>query len=385
MLEKKRTNYTHEIAAFLVIFAALALRLAMFENTSPDYNQFLSPWMEEFRRGGFLAIKNSTSNYPLSYLYILALFSYFPVKDLYLIKLLSILFDFVIAFTLSGMVRGDRKRSDSGLYEIFVLALVLFWPTFWLNSAYWAQCDSIYAAFCLLAYSAALKGRPMRSVIYAGIAFAFKLQSVFFLPFLGVLWIAKKIKIRHALLFPIPFILTSIPALLMGLPLSRIIGIYTEQMGLYSGYLTLNAPSVFAIFTGVPKDPFFLIGIVTAGIYVVLMLVLAFFQREHFDGKLFAAFAFSICIGVVWFLPSMHERYFYLAEMFAILFAVLNPKRWYLAALTLFGSLAGYHAYLVLGKLSDNLWLASVIMLIAVIGAVWSCAAQSNADEHSLL
>ncbi|MCL2081268.1 MAG: conjugal transfer protein TraL [Oscillospiraceae bacterium] len=375
MLEKR---YVSAIA--VISLAALALRLAFFDAVTQDYNNFLLPWMNEFREGGFLALRTTSSNYNLPYLYILALLSYVPVNDLYLIKILSIIFDFVLAFTMMGMCRAGQSPPRAGTRGIIaapgliVFAVTLFWPAFWLNSAYWAQCDSIYAAFCLLSYAAALKNRPACSVLYAGLAFSFKLQAVFFLPVFGVLWIAKKVKLKHALMFPIPYVLTSLPALFMGWTPSRIIGIYTGQVEIYSDWLTLNAPTLFAVLGKVPKHPWFEIGLALTGAFVLSMLTLAYIKREALDEKSLLAFAFAICLGVVWLLPAMHERYFYLAEVFVILFAALNPKRWFFAPPVLLGSLAGYHAYLVLGRLSDGLWPAALILLAALAAAVINCA-----------
>lgn len=368
MLEKRDVKYNIYVIAAISL-AAIALRFAFFDYASPDYNNFLLPWMSELREGGFLALKTTSSNYNLPYLYLLALLSYIPAPDLILIKLLSIAFDFAIAFTMMGLVSDGEKGSYKPL---IVFAATLLFPTFWLNSAVWAQCDSIYASFCLLSYANALKGKPARSVLYAGIALAFKLQAAFFLPVFGVLWIFKKVKIWHAVLFPLPYLITSLPAILLGWPVSRILGIYSDQVGLYSDYLTLNAPSVFALLQKPPKHPFFEFGLAVTGLFVLFILILAFVKRHVADDKLISAFALATCMGVVWLLPTMHERYYYLAEVFVILFVALNTKRWYIAALVLFGSLAGYHAYLVLGTLSDKLWLAALIMLAALVGTVWS-------------
>jgi Gpi18-like mannosyltransferase len=370
MMMSKRDKAFITIAISL---AALALRIACFEYTSHDYSGFLLPWMNEFREGGFLALQTTSSNYNLPYLYFLALFSYIPIRDLYLIKILSVIFDYVIAFTMMDLVK--RNSGKNQILPLFIFALTLFWPAIWLNSAYWAQCDAIYAAFCLLAYSAALKDKPICSVLFAGLAFAFKLQTVFFLPVFVVLWLDRRFRLWHALLFPIPYVILSIPVLFVGWTPMRVIGIYTDQMGVYSDWLTLNAPNLFSILKlgNISKHPWFEIGIILAGVFVIFMLVLAAAKRNVLDEKAHSAFALAICLGVVWLLPSMHDRYFYLADVFVILFVALNPKCWYVAPLVMFGSLAGYHAYLVLGRLSDDLWLAALILLAALICVVVTC------------
>jgi len=361
------------IITLAISLAALALRLILFEYASPDYNTFLLPWMNEFREGGFLALKTTSSNYNLPYLYLLALFSYIPIRDLYLIKILSIILDYIIAFTMMGLIRsaGDKKKYLS----LIIFALTLFWPAIWLNSAYWAQCDSIYAALCLLAYAAAVRDKPICSVLLAGLAFAFKLQTVFFLPVFVILWLDRRCRLWHAIFFPIPYVILSIPVLIMGWSPMRVIGVYTDQMGIYSDWLTLNAPNLFAILGvfEIPKYPWFWIGIIAAVVFVLLMFTIAIIKRNVMEEKNLSAFTLAICLGVVWLLPSMHDRYYYLADVFVILFVALNPKRWYIAPFVMFGSLTGYHAYLVLGRLSNDLWLAALILLAALIGTVASC------------
>ena len=42
----------------------------------------------------------------------------------------------------------------------------------------------------------------------------------------------------------------------------------------------------------------------------------------------------------------MHERYFYVADVVIIVYAILNPKKIYVAACALINSLIGYMAYL---------------------------------------
>ena len=46
------------------------------------------------------------------------------------------------------------------------------------------------------------------------------------------------------------------------------------------------------------------------------------------------------------FMPHMHERYFYLADALCILYVILNPKKVYVAPLVLLPSLMCYMLYL---------------------------------------
>ena len=87
------------IVAASLLLVSLGGRLVFFDYETLDYINFLSRWAAYFRDyGGFLALRRQTGNYNIPYLYFLALFSYIPVKDLYLIKFLSVLFDVLLAW-----------------------------------------------------------------------------------------------------------------------------------------------------------------------------------------------------------------------------------------------------------------------------------------------
>ncbi|MCL2084028.1 MAG: conjugal transfer protein TraL [Oscillospiraceae bacterium] len=358
MLNKIGKRHIFMAAALLF---ALLLRAACFYYKSPDYIHFLQPWMEEFRSGGgFAALRTTTSNYNLPYLYFLALISYLPLSDLLLIKSLSVLFDILLA---AALYRAAAARSSSASAAV-VFAAALLWPTFILNSAYWGQCDSIYAAFCVMSYERAMAGRPKTSVIMAGAAFAFKLQTVFFLPVFLVLWAAGRVKPRHAVLFPLPYIITSLPAAAMGWTPGRIVGVYTGQAGIYSSYLTLNAPSIFAFLPkDTPKQPYFTAGIILAAAFCIAAAAHALRKRPDQT----AVYAAMITLGVPWLLPSMHDRYFYLAEAFMLLYAAARPRYALLPVMVMAGSLGGYHAYLIRGALCYDLWPFALLMLLALL------------------
>ena len=70
----------------------LAIRWRYFDLETTDYQWFLKVWVDYYRQnGGFRAFGTLPPycNYNVPYLYFLALFSYLPSRDLYLIKLLS--------------------------------------------------------------------------------------------------------------------------------------------------------------------------------------------------------------------------------------------------------------------------------------------------------
>ncbi len=333
----------------LPIGAAMLARALCLDYAGSDYNNFLSGWYQYFQEnGGFRAVAHSVGDYNVPYLYFMAFISYLSVPDLYLIKLFSLVFDVILAWGCYRLVRsltGERQGSSTPLIA-FAAALLL--PTVVLNGAFWGQCDGIYGALCVHAAACVLDGRNKTSVALMALAFCFKLQAVFVLPLWGVLWLAGRVKFRELWVFPLTYLVSIVPALLLGKPLADIIGIYFNQMGEYSSRLVLNAPSVYQLLPYGAEDPgyFALLGVAAAGALVLALLAAGFLLRGRLDNRLAMAMAVVLCIGVPFLLPYMHERYFFLADVFTLCWACANWRRLPAAILVEASSLASYILYL---------------------------------------
>ena len=189
------------LTALLPIGLAFFLRALLLDYVTPDYETFLSQWAQAFREnGGFAAVRLPIGNYNAPYLYFLAAISYLPVPDLYLIKLFSILFDVVLAWGGLRLVR--RFCPPDSVRPLVCFCLLLLLPTVVLNGSCWGQCDSLYGALTLHALACALEQRPKSSLALLGVAFSFKLQTVFLLPLWGALWLMGRLKFRHLFCFP---------------------------------------------------------------------------------------------------------------------------------------------------------------------------------------
>lgn len=349
-----------------VLVAALALRVPMLSHQTYDYQDFLAPWVQFFRtNGGFLALKEPLGDYNVPYLYFLAAFSYLPIPDLYLIKALSLAFDLLLAFTGGRLAR--RVFGGTHAYPA-AFSILLLLPTVILNGAYWGQCDSLYAALTILALTDALEEHPARSVTWLGLAFSFKLQTIFLIPLWCVLWYSKRLKFRHLCLFPVSYFAAILPALLLGRPLLSILGVYFKQAGQYHDRLTLNAPSVFALIphgTEVNADLFARLGIAAAFLLVVGLLLWLFFYRSRLTDQHILTAALILAIGVPFFLPYMHDRYFFLAETLSVVWALGAYHRTPVPVCVQIAGFGGYHAYLVLRYAFPMAW-GSWLMLISL-------------------
>lgn len=339
------------IAAGLLL-AGMAVRVYLLPGVSEDYEWFLMRWVQQFRDEGLSGFVENRANYNVLYLYYLYLISKLPVGDLAMIKLLSVAGD--VALTVTGARLAFRAAPEKRRVAMDLTALAAFWflPMFWLNSGWWGQCDSLYGALCMVALLTALEGRPNLSVAMAALAFAFKLQAIFFLPIYVVLLMAKKVKVRHALVFPAVTAAVTLPALMAGMPLARALGVYVQQTREYNTRLNLNSSSAYGLLQRGVTEPERItaaanVGIACAAAFVGVVWLASWLNRKHLSDNALVFTAFVLCLGIPYMLPYMHDRYFYLSDMLVILVVLNAPKRFYLALTAWLGSYAGYHAYII--------------------------------------
>ncbi len=331
--------------AILLCLAAFGIRGAVLPYETLDYQNFLSQWVRFYREnGGFRSLSYPLGNYNIPYLYFLCLFSYLPVRDLYLIKLLSIFFDVLLAYAAMKLA-GRCMKGKTGLLAAFFA--VLFMPTVVLNGALWGQCDSIYAALALLGLWLGLEDRPVRSVLCFALSFGFKLQAVFVMPVMAVLWMRGSCKLRHFGLFPLFYVLMVLPAVLLGKPFLDTLTLYASQTGSIGSGLNYNSPSVYALFWRSPETgEAEALGIAGAFTWMLLVLLFCFSRRKRLTDRAVLIAALLFAAGIPFFLPHMHDRYFFCADVLSAVAAFSCVLCIPAALLTQFASLLGYHAYL---------------------------------------
>ena len=341
-------KYTHILCIALLSAAAFFARYLVLDYVTLDYKDFLSLWVDYFRRnGGFKALSQSVGNYNIPYLYFLALFSYSEISDLYLIKLLSILFDILLAWG-SALLLTRFTQSKGKIIACFYVVLML--PTVFLNGSLWGQCDSTYVALAILGIYCALDDRPILSMILAALSFGFKLQAVFILPVYAVLWMKGKFRLWHFIVFPVTYILLVLPAVLLGRPFWETITLYFDQTGSIGDGLNYNSPSVYAIFQyKLPSEYNALaskLGVIAAVIYMIVLLVVCYVNRVRLTEKTILGAALLFAVGIPFLLPHMHDRYFFAADVLSVVLAFTAAEFVLIPLLVQFASLLAYHAYL---------------------------------------
>ena len=337
------------IFAVLLTGLAIALRAFLFGFQSNDYTNFLKPWYDKIKAGGGYRALGSElgSDYTPFYLFFLATLTYLPVSPLTGIKLFSCLFDFVTAAYVALIVY--RMTSQKRL-SVCAYAVVLFLPNVFLDGAEWGQCDMIYICFVVMSVYYAMKDNSYAAAALFGVAFAVKLQAIFFAPVLVLLLCKGKLKWRSVPLILVSYLLVGLPAVICGMaPYAAYLRPYLTQMGEYEN-LYYAAPNLYCIVKTIYYTEagqvneghlrmlgkaFTLFGLGATGIAMI------FFHRKKFpvNEKNLISTAYFFALFVPFVLPYMHERYFLLSDIFAVLFVFSYPKKSYIGVATMYASL----------------------------------------------
>ncbi|MBD5548550.1 MAG: hypothetical protein HDQ97_14360 [Lachnospiraceae bacterium] len=313
----------------LFVFAFM-IRWKLMPIESADYWGFLEDWMKQIRAGGgFLSLEKQISNYTSPYMYIMCLISYITDNNLYGLKMASILFDYlasIAVFLILYQLTANVKRSILGM------AALLLSPTVILDSAYWCQCDIIYTTFILFALYFFFKDDSRWCLVLVGISFAFKLQAVFIMPFLLIMWLKRKtIRIRDFLWIPVVYVLSALPAWMMGRNFKELMLIYFEQTNTYP-WGTLEYPNIYALIGEAMPDMRHADEVSGAGSFMAIILLgcIAYYvytKKIKLTGELMITLALLTVAVTVYCLPHMHDRYGFLIDLLAIIYGMLQVKK----------------------------------------------------------
>ncbi len=364
----RRTQYLGGIFIILVLMACY-LRLKLMPAETFDYTNFLLPWHKYLEQKGLSAFHDNFANYNTPYLFLLWIITLLPLGPLAGIKLLSIGFDFVLAAAVFAIVAYYRPKSYSP-YIAFLATLFL--PTVFLNSSLWGQCDAIYTSFGLWAFYFCLRNRQFAAWLLWGIAFSFKLQAIFFLPFLLFYSLHKRWRWYAPLVAVAAFAVLSVLPILEGRSLSSTLGIYLLQakdpvggqpaLAWYSptfGQLLPGGGFFYHYF----KQAMLVMGAV-AGLLVVS---LAFLKDKFSDKQVLNILAISLFV-VPFLLPGIHERYLFSAEIIALVASFVLPRFVWAAITMQIVTIITYNSYFTGGSQIPQI--SYSILALAVLGII---------------
>ena len=358
----RERSAAEQLGAFALCALAMLARVSFIERSSGDYDIYLANWIARFAAGSFSeGMKANVGEYNVLYQYILFVITRLGVPALYAVKAVSFLGDAFLAGAAAKL--AGRK----GAVTAFGAALLL--PTLVLNAGMFAQCDSLYAACALWGLALALEDRPAGAAACFALSLCFKLQSMFLMPIVIVLWTGRKLRVREALIFVLTLIAVMLPALLGGKSLGGIIGIYTAQTGLYTG-LNYNAANLFGLMetNGLDVYAYGNFGMALAFGACALLLVWGLSRAETMEDGEYVRLALLLVLAIVFLLPRMHERYFYMAVPLSIALAAKRGGRSVIVCALI--ELALFSTYWML---SVTLSTAALMMLAAIVLLLTDC------------
>ena len=322
---KNKRNFW--VAIGTLSLAGMALRLMGIWFEGVDYRDCLLTWYNQLKEGGGLsALTDYNGIYNLPYISVLGFLTYLPIPPIISIKMFSILFDYLEAGLLAKMMMFQQNGEQKYLYGVLAYGLVLCNPLAVINSGYLAQSESIWVCLALFAFWYIWQEKPIRGMMFMGFALAMKLQSIFIMPILLIIYFyKKKFSILHLLWIPVAVQVLCIPAFLVGCDFDAAWKKFFSMLGEYP-FLYYYYPNIWTYFQ---NAPYYIFGKLAIIITFMILLVFAvlFVQagRKHNmqDYMEYIAWTTMTC---AMFLPCMHERYNYIAEILLPLCAIHNRK-----------------------------------------------------------
>lgn len=355
----------HKVIIFLGILTIIALlvRYVLLKYESGDYRVFLTKWFGFFKQHGIQGLKNYPGDYNAPYMTIMAILSYIPIRDIYLIKGVSIAFDIVLAISAALLVK-ELVKDDKKWLSVLTYIVILFLPQVILNGSFWGQCDSMYTSFCLLALYFLIKEKYIKSFIFLGLAFAFKLQFIFILPIFIILYFSKKkYSIFHFLIIPAVNFILCLPAIIMGKPIMECIKVYFNQTKTYQNNLEANFINIYRIISDHAEF------IRPAGmlITVAICAVVLFYVLEkkiNWNKEKIMTLALWFLIVVTYTLPCIHDRYLYIGEILSIIYYVSYKKHGLLIFMININAILTYSHFLFNYNIQNTEIFAIVYLLL---------------------
>lgn len=344
-LNKNQDAVLRVLFIIAVCIFGTELRFKLFPKLTDDINLFLTPWyyyIEE--NNGFAAVSDDIGDYTPMYYYFLAALTYTNLEIHIGIKLISVIFDFIMSLFVMKIVQL-KDPADSNM-PVIAFGVTFCLPTVVLNSAAWAQCDVIYTTFLVMSLYYMLKGKDRLSMIMLGISFSFKIQAIFLTPLIGILVILRKIRWRTLLWIPIMYIISIIPAAIAGGDFMRLLTVYFKQSEQYP-QLTLSLANIWSLLEDIDDKNLGAAGIYFAGICVLIFMYYYITRKNmKITPKTVIGIATLASFIVPFVLPHMHERYMYFTEIMFVIFAFYYRKRAWLIATTQFCSVQCLLKYL---------------------------------------
>ena len=300
-----------------VLVLALAAHAVYWSTRPPDMSIFLEPWLAHIVRYGPVgAFAHPFSNYEPAYLYLLAIGSlaHGILAPMTIVKLLSVGGSIFLTFAVADLL---KTLGTSPRLAVFILVL----PTVVINAALLGQCDALWGGACVFALAAMMRGETVRSLVWCGVATAFKSQAAFIAPVIIGALAGRRAPWWQLAIPAVAFLASLLPAWALGWPLWKLLTVYPDQAALVKFPGRLGNPWMAAtLFANHSSRTFFIFGYVAAlAAAVAIGILAARFFRDRKALLLLGALSGTL---LPFLLPKMLERYYFLGDVLVLAMAL---------------------------------------------------------------
>ena len=349
ILKEKEKKYKIKLCHFIFLLIFVLFVTIWFAGyVSYDYYAYLSEWIESYRilnfRDCLLNITN-ISNYTPIYNYFLIIIAKLNINPLYSIKIITFVFSLLLAISMELVVSHIKKVEFNYLRVAFFILI----PTVCMEYSFWGQCDAIHVFFCVLAFYFALKKKSKLSFLSVGLAFAFKLQFLFVVPILFVMLIIKDENVEHYIkwkdiwIAPVMYAVNLIPVFVEASIVDLLLVYFVQTT--YYATLSQNCANLCFIFE------MFEVYQGNSSVYISIVVVLSLFtialllffvvktiklsKKRSLNASDLLFFATLFSFIMVFFMPKMLDRFYFLTTIFAIMLVCtkLDKDNLYIALL----------------------------------------------------
>lgn len=334
LIKNNKYNISFILLFFVVTCFSFAIRIEGIEFESMDMIKCLYKWFNELKiNGGLNALSLNIGDYNMPYMTIMACLTYLPIAPIISIKLVSIIFDYLLAIFSVKLLKELLKDNYNKGIGLFAYSIIILLPTVMLNSSYWGQCDSIYTTFIVISLIYLLKKKYLLSFIFLGISFAFKLQFILVLPLYVLYFLSKRrLPIYYFLIIPIINLIMCLPSIIFGKNLIDCIKIYFTQTSEYNYMISLNFPGIYNLFykpgaflteIPVPNEYLSKIMIIVLAVIFICASLYVIIKKVKFNNKLIIETALWSVMVSTFLLPYMHDRYMYIADVLSVIYCII--------------------------------------------------------------
>jgi Gpi18-like mannosyltransferase len=164
---------------------------------------------------------------------------------------------------------------------------------------------------------------------------------MFLAPLLLIMLLKKRIYWYHLPLVPLVYVVLILPAWFAGRPMSELLLVYFNQANKYKD-LAKNAPNLYQ---WIPSNFYQIavpIGLTLTISAIFLFAYIVYKSRLQITQDRLIHLATISVFFMPYILPKMHDRYFYPADIFCLIFAFYFPRYSWVAIVVQMSSFFGY-------------------------------------------